>query len=189
MYFAQAQHWDAGMVIHIRTAGDPAAFIPTLRAEVAALDATIPLSNVRPMEKMLGIALLPARLTGAVLGIFGLLGLVLAAIGTYGVMAYSVAQRTKEIGIRMAIGAASGDVVRLVMRQGMSLVGIGIAIGLAGAFGASRLIRGVLYGGGENDPLTFVAVPIVLTMVAVLAIWIPARRAAGMDPLLALRQE
>ena len=189
MYFAQAQHWDAGMVIHIRTAGDPAAFIPTLRAEVAALDATMPLSNMRSMESHLGIALLPARLTGAVLGIFGLLGLVLAAIGTYGVMAYSVAQRTKEIGIRMAIGAAAGDVVRLVMRQGMRLGGIGIAIGLAGAIGASRLIRGVLYGGGENDPLTFVAVPLVLAAVAMVAIWIPARRASAMDPLLALRQE
>ena len=189
MYFALAQHWDASMVIHIRTSGDPASLIPALRAEVAALDATMPLSNVRPMEKVLGIALLPARLTGAVLGVFGLLGLVLAAIGTYGVMAYSVAQRTKEIGIRMAIGAASGDVVRLVMRQGMSLVGIGMAIGLAGAFGASRLIRGVLYGGGENDPLTFIAVPLVLAGVAMLAIWIPARRASAMDPLLALRQE
>ncbi len=141
------------------------------------------------MEKQLGIALLPARLIGAVLGIFGLLGLVLAAIGTYGVMAYSVAQRTREIGIRMAIGAAPGDVVRLVMRQGMSLVGIGIVIGLAGAFGASRVIRGVLYGGGENDLLTFAAVPVVLAAVAMLAIWIPARRAAAMDPLVALRQE
>jgi len=189
MYFAQAQHWDAGMVIHVRTTGDPTALISTLRAEVAALDASMPLSNVRSMNSMLGTALLPARLTGAVLGIFGVLGLVLAAIGTYGVMAYSVAQRTKEIGIRMAIGAASGDVVRLVMRQGMSLVAIGIAIGLAGAFGASRIIRGVLYGGGENDPLTFVAVPLVLAAVAAVAIWIPARRASAMDPLLALRHE
>ena len=189
MYFAQAQHWDAGMAIHIRTTNDPTALIPALRAEVAALDAAIPLSTVQSMEKQLGIALLPARLIGAVLGIFGLLGLVLAAIGTYGVMAYSVAQRTREIGIRMAIGAAPGDVVRLVMRQGMSLVGIGIVIGLAGAFGASRVIRGVLYGGGENDLLTFAAVPVVLAAVAMLAIWIPARRAAAMDPLVALRQE
>ncbi len=189
MYFAQAQHWDADMVIHIRTTGDPTALIPGLRAEVAALDAAMPLGNVRSMEKHLGTALLPARLTGAVLGIFGLLGLVLAAIGTYGVMAYSVAQRAREIGIRMAIGGASTDIVRLVMRQGMTLVGIGIVIGLAGAFGASRVIGGVLYGGGENDLLTFVAVPVILAMVATLAIWIPARRAAALDPLVALRQE
>jgi ABC-type antimicrobial peptide transport system permease subunit len=149
----------------------------------------MPLGNVRSMEKHLGTALLPARLTGAVLGIFGGLGLVLAAIGTYGVMAYSVAQRAREIGIRMAIGAASTDIVRLVMRQGMTLVGIGIGIGLAGAFGASRVIGGVLYGGGENDLLTFVAVPVILAMVATLAIWIPARRASALDPLVALRQE
>jgi len=189
MYFAQAQHWDAEMVIHIRTTGDPTALIPALRAEVAALDPAMPLGNVRSMEKHLGTALLPARLTGAVLGIFGLLGLVLAAIGTYGVMAYSVAQRSREIGIRMAIGAASTDIVRLVMRQGMTLVGIGIGVGLAGAFGASRVIGGVLYGGGENDLLTFVAVPLILAMVAILAIWIPARRASALDPLVALRQE
>jgi predicted permease len=189
MYFAQAQHWTAGMVIHIRTSGDPSAIIPVLRAEVAKLDPALPLSDVRSMESMLGIALLPARLAGASLGIFGLLGLVLAAVGTYGVMAYSVAQRTREIGIRMAIGAASGDVVRLVMRQGMTLVAAGTVVGLLGAFGASRLIRGVLYGGGENDPVTFIAVPLILAGVASIAIWIPARRAAGMDPLLALRQE
>jgi predicted permease len=189
MYFALAQHWRSSLVVHVRTAGDPEAVVPTLRSAVAALDPTMPLSTVRSMENMLGIALLPARLTGAVLGIFGLLGLVLAAIGTYGVMAYSVAQRTREIGIRMAIGAASRDVVRLVMRQGMSLVLIGMGIGLAGAFGASRLIRGVLYGGGENDVLTFAVVPLVLAAVAVVAIWIPARRASAMDPLLALRQE
>ena len=189
MYFAQAQHWDASMVVHLRTKDDPAALIPTLRSEVAALDASMPLSDVRTMEQHLGTALLPARLSGVVLGIFGVLGLVLAALGTYGVMAYSVAQRTREIGIRMAIGAAPTDVVRLVMRQGMTLVGIGIVIGMAGAFGASRVIRGVLYGGGENDPLTFIAVPLVLSAVAMLAIWIPARRAAALDPLVALRQE
>ncbi|MFI5246484.1 MAG: FtsX-like permease family protein, partial [Gemmatimonadales bacterium] len=169
--------------------GDPSVFIPVLRAEIAALDPTLPLSNVRSMENHLGIALLPARLSGAVLGIFGILGLVLAAVGIYGVMAYSVAQRTREIGIRMAIGAAAGDVMRLVMRQGMALVLAGTAIGLAGAVAASRLIRGILYGSGANDPLTFVAVPFVLMGVAMLATWIPARRAAAMDPLLALRHE
>src|SRR4029077_19117412 len=96
------------------------------------------------------------------LGIFGVLGLVLAAIGTYGVMAYSVAQRTREIGIRMAIGAAHGDVMTLMMRQGLRVVLVGAAIGMVGAFGASRLIQGVLYGSGANDPVTFLAVPLVL---------------------------
>ena len=141
------------------------------------------------MDHHLGIALLPARLTGAVLGIFGIIGLLLAAIGMYGVMAYSVSQRTREIGIRMAIGAAATDVIQLVMRQGFVLVSVGAAIGLAGAFAASRALNGVLYGGGENDLVTFAVVPVVLVSVAMIATWIPARRAAGTDPLTALRQE
>jgi len=189
MYFAQAQRFSSGLVIFIRTTGDPAALIPTLRAEAAALDRSLPLANVKTMETHLGVALLPARLTGAVLGVFGVLGLVLAAIGMYGVMAYSVTQRTREIGIRMAIGAAAHDVVQLVMRQGLMLVGIGAIIGLVGAFAASRALGSVLYGGGENDLFTFVVVPAVLVGVAMLATWIPARRAATTDPLTALRQE
>jgi ABC-type antimicrobial peptide transport system permease subunit len=124
-----------------------------------------------------------------VLGIFGILGLNMAVIGMYGVMAYSVAQRTREIGIRMAIGAAASDVVRLVMRQGLTLVLIGAGIGLAGAIVVSRLIAGVLYGGGANDPLTFAAIPVVLVAVATLATWLPARRAAATDPLTCLRRE
>jgi len=189
MYFAQAQDWNSGMVIHIRTTGAPEALIPTLRAEVAAIDASLPLANVKSMNQTLGIALLPARLSGVVLGIFGVLGLVMAAIGMYGVMAYSVSQRTREIGIRMAIGAATGDVVKLVMRQGLVLVSVGAAIGLAGAFAASRLIAGVLYGSGANDLFTFAVVPVVLVGIAMLATWVPARRAAATDPLAALRQE
>jgi ABC-type antimicrobial peptide transport system permease subunit len=160
-----------------------------LRAEVAALDPNLPLSTVRSMNNHLGIALLPARLTGAVLGVFGLLGLALAAIGIYGVMAYSVAQRRREIGIRMAIGAAGGSVVGLLMRQGLSLVLVGAAIGLAGAVGAARLIRGMLYGSIASDPGTFVLVPLLLVGVAVVAIWIPARRASSVDPVVALRSE
>jgi predicted permease len=189
MYFAQQQRFSPGQVIVVRTTVDPESVAPTLRAEVAALDPTLPLANVQSMNRQLGIALLPARLTGAVLGVFGLLGLVLAAIGMYGVMAYSVAQRTREIGIRMAIGAAAGDVIRLVMRQGLRLVAIGGAIGIVGAVAASRALSGILYGGGENDLLTFVAVPIILIGVAMLATWVPARRASGTDPLTALRQE
>jgi len=189
MYFAQAQDWHAGMVIHIRTRGDPGRIVPALRAAVAAIDNTLPLSEVKPMNEELGIALLPARLSGAVLGIFGILGLIMAVIGMYGVMAYSVAQRTREIGIRMAIGAAASDVVRLIMRQGLALVLVGAGIGLAGAIAVSRLIAGVLYGGGANDPLTFVAIPVVLVAVATLATWLPARRAAATDPLTCLRRE
>jgi predicted permease len=189
MYFPQAQRYSSGLVVVIRTAGDPELVAPALRSDVAALDRTLPLANVQSLNRMLGIALLPARLTGAVLGVFGVLGLVLAAIGMYGVMAYSVAQRTREIGIRMAIGAAASDVIRLVMRQGFRLVAIGGAIGIVGALAASRALGGILYGGGENDVLTFVVVPFVLIGVAMLATWVPARRASGTDPLSALRQE
>jgi predicted permease len=189
MYFPQAQRYSSGLVVVVRTAGEPELVAPALRADVAALDRTLPLANVQSLNRMLGIALLPARLTGAVLGVFGVLGLVLAAIGMYGVMAYSVAQRTREIGIRMAIGAAASDVIKLVMRQGFRLVAIGGAIGIVGAVAASRALGGILYGGGENDVLTFVVVPFVLVGVAMLATWVPARRASGTDPLTALRQE
>jgi len=161
---------------------------PALRAAVAELDATMPLSNVRTMENHLGIALLPARLAGSVLGIFGTLGLLLACVGMYGVMAHSVAQRRREIGIRIAIGAAAGDIMRMVMRDGLALVLIGTAIGLGGAFATTRLLRGVLYGSG-SDPLTLGVVPVVLVGVAALATWVPARRASAVDPMVALRQE
>ena len=189
MFIAQAQHWTAGMTLFVRTDGDPEAMIPTLRSEVAALDPNLPLSSVQSMNNFLGIALLPARLVGAVLGVFGVLGLILAAVGIYGVMSYSVSQRHREMGIRMAIGAGGTAVIGLVMRQGLTLVLLGTAIGLAGAFGAARLIRGALYGGSVLDPVTFAVVPVVLVGVAVLAIWVPARRASAVDPMVALRQE
>jgi putative ABC transport system permease protein len=189
MYHVQAQHWETGMTLVIRTTGDPESIVPQLRAEVAAMDPDLPVSNARTLNSHLGIALLPARIAGAVLGIFGLLGLVLASVGIYGVMAYSVAQRTREIGIRLAIGAGRGDVVRLIMRQGVSVVLLGAVIGLLGALVAARLIRGALYGENALDPLTFVVVPAVLTGVALLATWIPARRASAVDPVMALRRE
>jgi predicted lysophospholipase L1 biosynthesis ABC-type transport system permease subunit len=189
MWFAQSQLWSAGMAVMIRTTGDPNAFVGTLRSEAAALDANLPVSNIRSMEKHLGISLLPARLTGAALGVFGVLGLLLASVGMYGVMAYSVAQRTREIGIRMAIGAAAADVIRLVMRQGLTLVLIGTVVGLGGAFAASRLLASVLYGGNSLDPMTFTLVPLVLIAVAAVASYVPARRAAAVDPAITLRSE
>jgi macrolide transport system ATP-binding/permease protein len=188
-YLAQAQHWNRGMSIVIRTAGDPLAVAPALRSAVTAFDETLPVSDIRTMTRHLGIALMPARLAGAALGVFGLLGLVLASIGMYGVMAYTVSQRRREIGIRMAIGAAGRDVVGMIMRQGLTLVIIGAAIGIGGALGASRLLRGILYSPSVIDPLTFAGVPLLLTAVAALASWLPARRASGVDPLEALRRE
>ena len=189
IYFPQAQRWEASMVMHIKTTVEPSTLAPVIRSEVAALDADLPVSDVRTMNSHLGISLLPARLAGVVLGIFGGLGLLLAAVGMYGVMSYSVSQRRREIGIRVAIGAARGQVLGLVMRQGLRMVGLGTVIGLAGAVLGSRLVRSMLYGETGIDVVTFVGVPLVLIGVAALAIWIPARRAATVDPMVALRGE
>ena len=189
MYYAQAQRFNAGMSLMIRTSGDPNAVIPALRREVAALDPNMPLGNIRSLEKHLGSSLLPARIAGVALGVFGLLGLLLASVGMYGVMAYAVSQRTREIGIRMAIGATASDVVRLIMRQGLTLVAIGTAIGLMAALAASRALASILYGSNANDPSTFALVPMVLIAVAALATFVPARRAAMVDPAVTLRAE
>jgi predicted permease len=188
-YLAQEQHWSTGMSVAVRTKGDPVAAAATLRSVVASFDETLPVSAIRTMTKHLGIALMPARLAGAALGVFGLLGLVLASVGMYGVMSYTVSQRRREIGIRMAVGAATADVVGLIMRQGLTLVVIGAAVGVAGALGASRLLRGILYSPSVVDPATFGGVPLLLTAVAALAIWLPARRASAVDPLEALRRD
>jgi hypothetical protein len=131
MYLAQSQTWSADMTVIVKAAGAPEAILPQVRREVAALDPDMPVGNARTMNNHLGIALMPARLIGTVLGIFGLLGLVLASVGMYGVMAYSVAQRTREIGIRMAIGSSTSMVLGLLMRQGLTLVLIGVAVGVA----------------------------------------------------------
>jgi len=188
-YLAQAQHWSQSMSIVIRTTGDPQVVAPALRAAASSFDETLPVSDIRTMTRHLGVALMPARLAGAALGVFGLLGLVLASVGMYGVMAYTVSQRRREIGIRMAIGAAGGDVVGMIMKQGLSLVLIGAVIGIGGALAASQLLRGVLYSPSVIDPMTFAGVPLLLTAVAALASWLPARRASGVNPLEALRRE
>jgi predicted permease len=189
IYFPQAQMWEASMVVHIRTTDDPAELAPVVRSEVAAIDPNLSVSDIRTMNNHLGIALLPARLAGIVLGIFGGLGLLLAAVGMYGVMSYSVAQRRREIGIRVAIGAARSQVLALVMRQGLRMVAIGTVVGLVGAVAGARLVQGLLYGATGVDALTMVGVPLTLIAVAALAIWIPARRAATIDPMIALRGE
>ncbi len=188
MWFPQAQLWQGGMSIMIRAAGDPEALIPTVRRAIADFDPNLPLSNVRTMDGHLGVALLPARVTGMALGVFGLLGLLLASVGIYGVMAYSVAQRTREIGIRMAVGAASTDVVGMVMKQGLTLVLVGTVLGLLGAVAVARLIASQLYG-NALDPLTFTLVPLVLIAVAAVATFAPARRAATVDPAITLRAD
>jgi macrolide transport system ATP-binding/permease protein len=189
IYFNMAQNLTLSPTLVVRTQGDPLALLAAVRGEVTALDKNLPLYDVKTMRQHLGLALLPARLAGGVLGVFGLIALSLAAAGIYGVMAYLVAQRTREIGIRMALGANARDVLRLVARQGMTLVSIGMAIGLAAALALTQLLKSLLFGVSATDPLTFAVIASLLMSVALLACWIPARRATKVDPMVALRCE
>ena len=189
MYFPQAQEWSFPMTAHIRTAGDPNALAAAVLQEVRRLDASMPVADLRTMTSTLGVSLFPARLGGAALGIFGILGMILAAVGIYSVMAYSVSQRTHEIGIRLALGAACANVVGMVMKTGMATVGVGVVLGAGIALGTSRLMENLIYGVSSIDPLTFIGIPGILCLVALLATYLPARRAAAVDPMKALRSE
>jgi len=189
MYFPMAQAFEYGATLHLRTAGDPAEVAPRVREIVAGIDPDLPLFDVRTMENHLGIALLPARLAGTALGLFGVLGLLLAAVGIYGVMAYTVSRRTREIGIRVALGAARGKVVGMILGGGLRLALVGVGIGVAAAAGLAGFLRNLLYTGRALDPLAFTGVPLVLVGVALLATWLPARGAARVDPVRALKTE
>ncbi len=178
----------ASLIARTRTT-DAASMIPLLRREIQSLDPTLPIYDVKTLTEHLGTALLPARAAATLLGSFGLLALVLAALGVYGVMSYVVAGRTREIGVRMALGAQASDVLRLVLRQGMTLTLIGICFGLVAAFIATRILTSLLYGVSASDPITFACVTLLLIVVALLACYIPARRATKVDPMVALRHE
>jgi macrolide transport system ATP-binding/permease protein len=189
MYFPLAGQNEQALTLAVRTGVDPSAMILQLRSVVSALDRVVPVFAVQTLAQKKNGSLALQRMAATLIGGFGLLALLLAALGIYGVLAHSVSQRTREIGIRMALGAQLADVLNLVIRQGCSLVTIGIAMGLAGAFGATRLLRGFLYEVQPLDPLTFVAVVVILATVALFACWLPARRATKVDPIVALRYE
>ena len=190
MYVSHIQNPERRMNLVMRTEADDASQLTAAaRAEVKAFDANQIIWRAQTLEELLGTSVAPRRFNMLLLGIFAGVALVLAAVGLYGVMSYSVTWRTHEIGIRMALGAKRSDVLRLVVRQGMTMTLIGLVIGLAGAFFMSRLLIGLLYGVSPTDPLTFTAVSITLLLVALLACLIPARRATRVDPIVALRTE
>lgn len=189
LYLPFGQEYEAGMTLHVRASGGAGAVAAMMRNELQALDANVPLLWPGSLAERTRISLLPQRIGATLIGIFGLLGLLLSAVGLYGILAYTVGQRTREIGVRMALGARRGDVLRLVLRQGAVLVAVGLACGLALSAAATRLLGGLLAGVSPTDPVTFLAVPLVLGAVALLASYLPARRATKVDPMVALNAE
>jgi predicted permease len=178
-----------GYSVLVHTAGNPAGLASSVRHEIRSLDPTLAIFNAETLEEHCKSALFLPRLTGTLFGVFGGTGLLLAAVGLYGVMSYSVSRRTREIGIRMALGSPAGAVQRLVIRQGMLLTLIAMVLGLAAAWAVAKFSASLLYGIRPHDLLTFTVVPLFLAAVALLACWIPARRAERVDPLTALRYE
>ena len=189
LYLPVAQQYQTKLTLLVRTTGDPTALIPALRAEVRALDQNIPLFDVKTLAEQLGETLAPQRTNATLVGAFGLLALLLAALGVYGLTSYTVSQRTHEIGIRLALGAQKRDVLTLVVRQGMSMVVLGVGIGLVAALSLTRVVESLLFDVRPTDPLTFVGVVLLLAAVALLACYLPAQRATKVDPLIGLRHE
>jgi len=173
----------------VRSAGAPAAVLGSLRDVIRGLDANLPIYDARTLEEHLGAAVFAQRMGANLLGVMGILALILAAVGLYGVIAYAVSQRRQEMGIRLALGAAPGDLLRMVVGQGMRLTLVGVAIGLALALGLTGFMRSLLPGITPRDPITFVAVPLILAAIALIAALIPARRAGAVDPVDALRYQ
>jgi putative ABC transport system permease protein len=184
------QHASRGaMTIVARATGDPTSLTAALRNGVAALDKDLPLYAARPMTEVVATAMWDDKYVGILFGLFAALALSLAAVGIYGVVSYSVTQRTREIGVRVALGAQTGDVVWMIIRQGLALAGLGAAVGLGGAALAGRLMKSLLFNVSVTDPAIFTLLPLSLLVVALAACWIPARRAARVDPTVAMRCE
>ena len=188
VYLPLPQNHETGMTLHVRTSGDPKMMATAVRGEIRGLDPNLAVNLQTEQEVLVG-SLFAARMGAVLLAIFGSLALLLAGIGLYGVMSYAVLRRTREIGIRMALGAQTGNVLRLVLKDGLMLVGGGVSAGLLVAFALTRLVASFLYGVSPLDWITFVAIPVVLGGVALLASYLPARRAAKVDPIIALRCE
>jgi putative ABC transport system permease protein len=175
--------------IVVRTAGDPPALTAAIREQVLAVDPNQPVYDVKTMDERVALTLETRRFAVVLLSVFGAPALLLAAIGLYGVLAFAVSQRTREIGIHMALGARAHDVLFMVIKQGMSLVLVGVVFGVAGAYALTRTIRSLLFEVGPTDSLTFLIVPLLLAVVGFIACYVLARRATKVDPLVALRYE
>ena len=189
VYSAYRQTPRRALTIVLRTAGEPTAMANTLRQQVWSLDRQQPLHNVRTVAQVLAQSIARPRFNTLLITILAGVALVLAAVGIYGVISYSVTQRTHEIGVRMALGASSSNVLRLVVGQGMLLAGMGLAVGVLGAFAVTRIMGTLLYGVSANDPFTYIALVLLLGVIALIASYIPARRAMRVDPVVALRNE
>ena len=189
IYLPQTQWLDSSTALVVRTTGDPLALAGAVRNAVWSVDSNQPISNTATMDRVIAISMAQRRFAMTLFGIFAGLALVLAAVGLYGVLTHNVSTRTNEIGVRIALGAQSGHIVRLVVNEGLVLTGIGIVIGLVGAAGLSRFLASQLFGVTSTDAMTFAGVPVLLAVVALLACYVPARRATRVDPMVALRYE
>jgi putative ABC transport system permease protein len=168
---------------------DPAGGASALRAAVKSMDSELPLDEVYTMEEVISRSTAARRLNLTLLGAFAVIALVLSTAGLYGVISYTISQRTRELGIRMALGAQPSDVVKLVVRQGVVLAALGVGAGLVGAFGLSRLLERLIYGVSTRDPLTFGSLALLMGAIALLATWMPARRASRVDPIIAIKSD
>jgi putative ABC transport system permease protein len=189
VYYPLAQAPDPRMYALVRTSGDPLSLVRSAQAEVWAIDPNQPIHSIRTVEGILAESEANRRFTTLLLGLSSIVALALAAIGIYSVIAYSTAQRSQEIGIRMALGARRTDVVTMVLKDGVMIGAVGVTLGVAAALALTRFLSGLLFGVGAHDPITFVALPLGLLLVAVLATLIPAARAVRVNPVVALRGE
>jgi putative ABC transport system permease protein len=189
LYHSIHQGYYARETLVVKTNADPASALAAVRREIGALDPNVAPTQIGTLRDHMAFALFPARLAGVLLSVFGAIALILALAGLSGLIAYSVSQRTHEIGIRMALGARTRDVLKLVIGEGMLLTLVGLAIGVGAAVGLTRFLSDLLYGVSAIDPLTFGAIALLLIGVALVACWLPARRATKVDPMIALRCE
>jgi putative ABC transport system permease protein len=184
-----SQRWARPRVLFIRTTGDPLSLVGAVRGQIWAVDKDQTIWAGRTMEEIVAHSLAPRRFNLLLLGVFAALALVLASVGIYGVISYAVSQRTREIGVRLALGAGRRDILKLIVGQGLGLTLAGVALGLLASFALTRWLESLLFGVSNTDPLTFAGVALLLTLVALLACYVPARRATKVDPMVALKYE